>query len=201
MKSEQHSNSPTFDAVKAYYRKLVPAFSDAELTALEQCLLVRTIPKGDFLVKAGQVCKYVSFINKGLTRLYYTVDGKDISIGFVGEGDYTSEYESFLSRTPATQNIGTLTDVEVIDLGFDDMQRLYQQYPAFQEFGRKIAESLFIMLNQRNTALLALSPEERYLNMISRDYRLMQQVPQYMLASFIGVTPEHLSRIRKKISS
>lgn len=187
--------------IKAYYRKLVPHISEPELEALEDCLSIRQVPKGDFLVEAGQVCKYVSFLNKGLARLYYTVDGKDISIGFVGEGEYTSEYESFLTRKPAMQNIEALTDVESVDLGIDDMQRLYRQYPVFQEFGRKIAEMLFIMLNQRNTALLALTPEDRYRNMIAANSGLLQQVPQYMLASFIGVTPEHLSRIRKKMSS
>jgi len=189
-----------FDAIKAYYRKLVPHITDDELSVLQECLTVRQIPKGDFLVKAGQVCQHVSFINIGLVRLYYTVDGKDISIGFAGEGEYTSEYESFLTRRPASQNIGALTDVEVIDLGIDDMQRLYKQFPVFQEFGRKIAEFLFIMLNRRNTALLALTPEDRYRNMIANNFLLLQQVPQYMLASYIGVTPEHLSRIRKKMS-
>ena len=189
-----------FDAIKAYYRNLVPTITEEELSVLQECLSVRHIQKGDFLVKAGQICKNVSFISKGLVRLYYTVDGKDISIGFAGEGDYTSEYESFLTRSPAAQNIGALTDVEVIDLGIDDMQRIYNQFPVFQEFGRKIAELLFIMLNRRNTALLALTPEDRYRNMIANNSRLLQQVPQYMLASYIGVTPEHLSRIRKKMS-
>jgi CRP-like cAMP-binding protein len=190
-----------FEAIKAYYRNLVPRLTDAELDALEACLLVRDIPKGEFVVRAGQVCKYVSFVNKGLVRLFYTFDGKDISIGFAGEGEYTAEYESFLTRRPAAQNIEALTDTQVIDLGFDDMQRLYQQYPAFQEFGRKISEMLFVLLNQRNTALLALTPEERYRNMIAGNPQLLQQVPQYMLASFIGVTPEHLSRIRRKMSA
>jgi CRP/FNR family transcriptional regulator, anaerobic regulatory protein len=190
-----------FEAIKSYYRKLVPHIRESELEALESCLSVRQIAKGDFLVKAGQVCKHVSFINSGLVRVYYTTDGKDISIGFAGAGDYTSEYESFLTLKPAAQNIGALTDVEVIDLAFNDMQRLYKQYPVFQEFGRKIAEFLFIMLNQRNTALLATSPEDRYKNMIANNSALLQQVPQYMLASYIGVTPEHLSRIRKKMSS
>jgi CRP-like cAMP-binding protein len=190
-----------FAAIIAYYRNMVPHISEDEIAALESCLSVRQIPKGGFLVRAGQVCQHVSFLNKGLARLYYTFDGKDISIGFVGAGQYTSEYESFLTRKPAAQNIGALTDVEAIDLSFDDMQRLYKQYPVFQEFGRKIAELLFIMLNQRNTALLALSPEDRYRDMIANNSQLLQEVPQYMLASFIGVTPEHLSRIRKKMSA
>lgn len=190
-----------FEAIKAYYRNLVPQISEAELAALEACLSVRQVQKGDFLVEAGQVCQYVSFLNSGLARLYYTFDGKDISTGFVHAGEYTSEYESFLTRKPATQNIGALSDLEVVDLGFDDMQRLYKQYLVFQEFGRKIAEMLFIMLNQRNTALLVLSPEDRYRRMLADNPGLFQEVPQYMLASFIGVTPEHLSRIRKKMSS
>jgi len=190
-----------FSAIRSYYRNVVPHAGEAELDALQECLTIRHIAKGDFMVKAGQVCQYVSFLNEGLARLYYTVNGKDISIGFVGKGEYTSEYESFLTRRPATQYIGALTDVEVVDLAYDDMQRLYKEYPVFQEFGRKMAEMLFVMLNQRNTALLALTPEERYRNMIVNKPLLLQQVPQYMLASFIGVTPEHLSRIRRKMSS
>ena len=190
-----------FEAIRSYNRNLVPRLSDDDLAALEECLSVRDIQKGDFLVRAGQVCKCVSFVNKGLVRLYYTIDGKDISIGFAAAGDYTAEYESFLTRKPAAQNIGALSDAQVIDLAFDDMQRLYRENPAFQEFGRKIAEFLFISLNQRNTALLALTPEDRYRNMIANNPQLLQQVPQYMLASWIGVTPEHLSRIRKKMSS
>jgi CRP/FNR family transcriptional regulator, anaerobic regulatory protein len=190
-----------FDSIRAYYQRLVPRITGSDLDALESCLIVRKFHKGDVIIRCGQICNYVSYVNSGLTRTYYTINGKDVSIGFVGAGDYNAEYESFLTRKPAAQNIDALTDVELIDLGFDDMQRLYRDYPVYQEFGRKIAELLFIMLNQRNTALLALTPEDRYRNMIANDARLMQQVPQYMLASFIGVTPEHLSRIRKKISS
>lgn|SRR5688572_18576507 len=189
-----------FEAIHAYYLNLVPRLSKADLEALDKCLVVRRIPKGDFLVKAGQVCRFVSFLNSGLARLYYNLEGKDISIGFVLPGQYTSEYESFLTQKPAGQSIDALTDLEVIDLGYNDMQRLYKDFPAYQEFGRKIAEMLFIYLNQRTTALLAMSPEERYRHMIADQPALLQQVPQYMLASFIGVTPEHLSRIRKKIS-
>ena len=189
-----------FETIHAYYLNLVPHLSTVELDKLDACLTVRQIPKGGFIVKAGQVCHHVSFLTKGLARLFYNFGGKDISIGFVLPGQYTSEYQSFLTRSPAAQSIDALEDVEVIDLGYNDMQQLYKEFPAFQEFGRKIAEMLFIFLNQRNTALLSLSPEDRYRHMIANDPILLQQVPQYMLASFMGVTPEHLSRIRKKIS-
>jgi len=189
-----------FEAIHAYYKTLVPRLTAADLAVLDECLSVRNFAKGDYIVKAGQVCHYVSFINKGLVRMFYTFEGKDISIGFVVAGQYTAEYESFLTRAPAAQSIDALTDVELIDLNYNDMQQLYKDHPVFQEFGRKIAEMLFIYLNQRNAALLSLSPEDRYRHMIANEPLLLQQVPQYMLASFIGVTPEHLSRIRKKIS-
>jgi CRP-like cAMP-binding protein len=190
-----------FEAIKAYYLRLVPQLTETEWADFEQYLVVKQLQKGRFIVKAGQVCNYVSFINSGLVRLYYTVDGKDISIGFARAGDYTSEYESFLMRKAAAQNIEALTDCEVIDLAYEDMQTMYKRHSNFQEFGRKIAELLFIMLNERNTALLVLSPEERYRQMIQSNPHLLQVVPQYMLASYIGVTPEHLSRIRKKMAA
>ncbi|HEX8278110.1 MAG TPA: Crp/Fnr family transcriptional regulator [Segetibacter sp.] len=188
-----------FAKIKAYYKKLVPAITDTELGALEECLTIRRIEKGGFLVRQGQVCNYVTFINEGLVRIFYNADGKDVAIGFIAENEYTSEYESFLTRKPAAQNIDVLSDAVLIDLAYNDVRQLYKTYPSFQEFGRKIAEHLFIMLNQRNTSLLILSPEERYRYMIEKNDVLLQQVPQYMLASYIGVTPEHLSRIRKKM--
>lgn len=189
-----------FEAIRTYYKNLVPGITNEDLNALEAALVVKEIKKGEYLVKEGHVCRNVSFVNYGLLRIYYQVDGKDFSIGFVSKGDYTSEYESFLTRAPAAQNIEALADSQVVDLNYDSMQQLYKSHPVFQEFGRKIAEFLFIMLNRRNTALLVLSPEERYRQMIENNPSLMQQVPQYMLASYIGVTPEHLSRIRRKMT-
>ncbi len=173
--------------------------TENEWLAMQEVLTVKQIKKGGYLIKEGQVCNHVSFINRGLVRLFYNSNGKDISVGFLPENNYVSEYESFLTRLPATQNIDALTDTEVIDLSYDNMQPLYKHYPVFQEFGRKMAEALFIMLNQRNTALLVLSPEQRYCHMVI-ETNLHQIVPQYMLASFIGITPEHLSRIRKKLA-
>lgn len=189
-----------FEAIHQYYRKLVPAFSDDELAELDSCLTIRHIPKGGYVVRAGQVCRCVSFVNKGVVREFYTADHKDVSVGFFLSGDYVAEYESFLTQAPAAASIDILEDAEIVDLDYAGMQRLYQISPNFQVFGRKMVEGLFIYLNRRNTALLSLTPEERYRQMIADQHELLQRVPQYMLASFIGVTPEHLSRIRKKMS-
>jgi uncharacterized spore protein YtfJ len=81
------------------------------------------------------------------------------------------------------------------------MQTLYNEKPVFQIFGRKIAEILFIMISTQTNNLLTLTPEERYRKLLDTQPYIIQRVPQYMIASYIGITPEHLSRLRKKMTS
>ena len=98
------------------------------------------------------------------------------------------------------ESIDVLEDAELLSLNYEQMMMLYKNYPVFETFGRKIAEQLYVWISQRCTALLLLTPEQRYLRMIENNSSLPQQIPQYMLATYIGVTPEHLSRLRKKLS-
>lgn len=188
-----------FQNIKAYYYRMMPHLTDADWQALEERLTIKTYKKGDYIVKQGDVCNYVYFINTGFLRFYKIVDGKEISTGFIGANEYVSSYDSFLKRQPAFENLEVLDDAELHCLSYDDMQFLYKHYPVYQMFGRVIAEQLFIWINDRTNALLLLTPEQRYDNMIKNESELLQRVPQYMLASYIGVTPEHLSRIRKKM--
>jgi CRP-like cAMP-binding protein len=118
----------------------------------------------------------------------------------VNEHNYISQYDSFLLQQPSPANIDALEDTEVVNLSYADMQRLYVERPVFQIFGRKIAEMLFIMLTTQTTRLLTLPPEERYGVLVEQQPYVVQRVPQYMIASFIGITPEHLSRLRRKLS-
>jgi CRP-like cAMP-binding protein len=128
------------------------------------------------------------------------VDGREICTGFAKEGEYLSEYDSFLTQTPASQSMDVLEDTVAINLPYEKMQELYRNYPIYNQAGRKIAEGLFILISRYNTRLLTLIPEDRYQYIVDNQYHLIQRVPQYMLASFIGISPEHLSRIRKKMA-
>ena len=189
-----------FTKVKAYYTKLLPQISEDDWKMLSEKFTTQLLKKGDMIVRNGEVCRYVSFINKGLVRIYYIVDGKEINTGFICENEYISEYTSFLTRQPAAQNLDVLEDTELINLTYNDMQLLYKSNPVFEIFGRKIAEYLFILTSMQTTQLLILSPEARYKNLLTQQQHIIQRVPQYMIASYIGITPEHLSRIRKKMS-
>ena len=188
-------------AIKAYYKSLIPDLKDDDWSAVEERLTIQHLKKGEFLTRQGETSRTVSFINKGLVRIFYVADGKEISTGFVPENQYISCYSSFLTQTPSAENIDAIEDSELVNLSFDDIQFLYRQKPVFETFGRKIAEMLFIMVSSQITRQLSLSPEERYQSIVENQPYVIQRVPQYMIASYIGISPEHLSRIRKKMSS
>lgn len=188
-----------FNNIKKYYISKLPNLNNEEWLAVEKCLKVKHLKKGEHIIKQGEICNHVSYINKGFVRVYMSADGKEISTGFMMQDQYISAYESFLTRQPSNENIDVLQDTELLQLSYDDMQKVFEKYPIYQIFARKVAEHLFIHISQRTTALQLLSPEQRYQNMIEKGSLLPQQIPQYMLASYIGVTPEHLSRIRKKM--
>jgi CRP/FNR family transcriptional regulator, anaerobic regulatory protein len=190
-----------FTAIKAYYKKLIPHLQEEDWNALEARLTVQHLKKGEFLTRQGETSRTVSFINKGLVRMFYVADGKEICTGFVPENEYISCYASFLTQTPSIENIDALEECELINLSYDDIQFLYKQYPVMEIFGRKIAEMLFILVSSQITRQLALAPEERYQSIVQTQPFIIQRVPQYMIASFIGITPEHLSRIRKKMTT
>ncbi len=186
--------------IKAYYKNILPNLSEEDWERLTPCFTIQQLKKGDYLTRSGEVCKQVSFVNKGLLRFFYVVDGREICTGFVQENNYLAQYDSFLTRQPSAGNIDALEECELINLSSDDIQNLYKAIPIFETFGRKIAEMLFIIIMTQTNRLLTLSPEERYQVVLEEHPYIIQRVPQYMIASFIGITPEHLSRLRNKMT-
>lgn len=189
-----------YQSIKAYYRKLIPELQEHEWHAIAEKFTTQHLKKGELLTRQGETCRQVSFINKGLLRFYYNLDGKEISTGFMQQGEYIAQYDSFLMQQPSKGNVDALEDAELINLSYEDVQSIYRSYPVFQIFGRRIAEMLFIMIVNQTTNLLTMSPEERYLFVTDNEPFIIQRVPQYMIASYIGITPEHLSRLRRKRS-
>jgi CRP-like cAMP-binding protein len=190
-----------FQNLYKYCVNLVPNFNTNDWAAMEKRITVKTVAKGEIIFNQGEIGNTVSYINKGLVRLFVASENKNISTGFLGTDMFVSPYESFLNRLPSIESMDAMVDTELFELSYESVQYLYENYPNCQTLGRIIAEQLFIFISQRSNALLLLTPEQRYLEMIANADPILQQVPQYMLASYIGVTPEHLSRIRKKMAS
>jgi CRP-like cAMP-binding protein len=163
-------------------------------------LQVKQFKKKELILQQGQVCSFVYFINKGCMRYYYIVDGNENTAQFFFENSWYTDFDSFLSGKPSKLNIQALEKAELVMLSSKDMQQLYTEIPKFEKLGRQMAENAFLGVRQRNEMLENFSAEERYLKLLKERPKVIERIPQHYIASHLGIKPESLSRIRKKIA-
>ncbi|ASS49106.1 MAG: Crp/Fnr family transcriptional regulator [Candidatus Fluviicola riflensis] len=163
-------------------------------------LEVRHYNKKEVILQEGKVCNYTYFINKGCLRYYYIIEGKENTAQFFFENAWYTDFESFLSGKPTKQNIEALEKTELLLLSSKDLKEVYNEIPKFERLGRQMAENAFLGVRHRNEMLENHSAEERYLMLIKERPKVFERIPQHYIASYLGIQPESLSRIRKKIS-
>ena len=189
-----------YEAITKSLRKLVD-FTDEELFLFMQKLKPVSLKKYAFYLKKGQVCKGMVLVYKGGLR-YFSGDEKgDYTIGFAFEGEWIGDYESFLLQLPSPDFIEAIEDCELFTLSYADMQALYQQSQRFERFGRLIAEKLFIDTAKTKRNLMIQSAEKRYVELLNTQPHIFERLPQHLIASYLGIQPQSLSRIRAKISN
>lgn len=186
--------------IKEYITKFVE-YSDEELSVFLNSQKKRVIPKGGYLMEAGQVCDYVAFINKGYFRSFCVINNTEETYNFSFEGNFFTDYPSFLTRAPSNETHQALVDCEVLTISHADMQRGYLETPAMEKFGRLMAEFIIIGIAERNRSMLFMSPEQRYLNLMKTRPKVIANIPQHYIASYLGIQPESLSRIRKRLAT
>jgi CRP/FNR family transcriptional regulator, anaerobic regulatory protein len=186
----------TYPLLKKYNDQL-HAFSDEEWQVLEQKHTLKFLKKGDYLIKEARICEAVSFIGKGIFVAYYKADKKKRVRGFFTEGNYISDYRSFLTQQPATTIVQAAEDCEVLQISHKKLQECYTLNTVYETWGRKMAEQSYIAMFDRMQALTLLTYKERYAQLQQKNSDVLQRVPQYMIASYLGITPEALSRLRK----
>lgn len=194
------SGMPTneYTQLRNFIESILP-ITDDEWSFHRNLLSRRRLFKGEFLIQVGEVCNHVSFINRGSLRAYWDVEGYENTKNFFFENEYASDYESFLSRKPSGINVRAMEDCELVELDYDGVQKLYEQHPVWQKYGRLIAETLFVHMARRSRDLLSKTPEELYLDLINNRPHVIERMPLQYIASFLGVKPESLSRIRKRV--
>lgn len=160
----------------------------------------KSIKKNDLFLAEGQVCKQVGFIIKGLMRYYINHNGEDKTYAFAQEGDFVCNNESFIPQSPSTKIIQALEDCEIVQISFADLQLFYKSIDEGERFGRLIIEQVFIQTLQDLSSFYTDTPESRYEKFIKQHPDLQQRISQYYIASYVGVKPQSLSRIRKRIS-
>jgi CRP-like cAMP-binding protein len=175
------------------------SFSANEKQMLENAFTFRQVPKKFKLAEEGKVAKELYFINKGLVRLYYTKDGEEITGFIFKENLFAGSYDSFLSQLPGIQTLETLEDCDLLVISKKRLEELYEQLPKMHIVARKIAEQRFINSQQILSSFIMDNPEERYRKFEKNHGDLLLRVPHHMIASFLGITPVSLSRIRKRL--
>lgn len=156
--------------------------------------------KGEHLLRVGQVCDHVCFLGTGLVRAYRIHDGEDLTEQFFFESNYATEYESFLTRAPSTVGIVAMEPTTLLLFNHADLQKLYTTSAMAERMGRLIAEHIFTGSARRTRSLLFDTPEQRYLALIKERPKVMARVPQKYIASYLGLKPESLSRIRARLA-
>jgi CRP-like cAMP-binding protein len=172
--------------------------SDVELEDITSKFKSKSVKKNNFLLRQGETCKDLVFVEKGCLRLYYVKDGVEVSVWFAFQQSSAIEIYSFISENPSNYFIQAIEDSEVLYLPKTEINKLYRYHPKMQEMMRNFWEDVILNLINRFTALQKDSAEKRYLDLLNMPAYL-ETIPQKYLASFIGVTPTSLSRIRKQI--
>jgi CRP-like cAMP-binding protein len=175
--------------------------SPAEIELVQSLFKEKIYKKGDFFLAEGQICKQVGFVAKGLMRYYINHDGEEKTYAFSQENDYVCNYESFLPQSPSSKIIQALEDCDVMVISQTNLQILYANVREGERFGRIAIEKVFIPLLKDITSVYTETPELRYQRFIENHADLKQRISQYHIASFVGVKPQSLSRIRKRISN
>lgn len=162
-------------------------------------LIVKNYRKKELILKEGNVCKYAYFINSGCLRYYYNINGEENTAQFFFENGWYTDYDSFLTGKPSKQNIEALEKSELLLISIEDLQELYKEIPKFERMGRMMAESSFLGIRQRNEMLGNHTAEERYIALMNERPKVFERIPQHYIASYLGIKPQSLSRIRKRI--
>jgi CRP-like cAMP-binding protein len=189
-----------FSLLRAHIEKRVH-LTDEEFSIITKYFVPKSLKKHQFLLNEGDVCKNLGFVNSGCLR-EYTIDSKGTEhiIQFAIEDWWVSDLHSFLSGLPATYNIDALQDSEVLLLEKSAREELLDNCPKMERFFRLLIEANQVATHQRIADSLGASAEERYLKFIKTYPKLFEQVPQNQIASYLGITPQSLSRIRKELS-
>ena len=172
----------------------------SELDILLSRFEERIVKKKTAILKSGKIAKEVYLVIEGCLRLYYEKDGEDLSAYFFTEGMFAGAYDSFTSQQPSRHSIEAIEDSTILVISYVDWMTLFEEFPWMNEFVRKVIERRFIALHQLFTSYILDSPEERYMHLLKNYPDLINRVPQHQLATFLGITPVSLSRIRNRVS-
>ena len=187
------------DAIVSFMKSIMQ-MDENDIDLLIPILQYRKIKKNELLLKEGDVCKNVYFMSLGFFRMFYVdYNGNEINYRFAGKNAFVVDFQSFILQKPSHFYWQAMEDSHLVALPHTEIHKLYRASEKWNNFGRLIAERVYLQLNERVEMLLFMSPEERYAHLLNTQPELFSQVSQFNLSSYLGVKPESLSRLRKRI--
>ena len=186
--------------IKLYLDKIA-SISSSDWNFFISKLHRRIITKKSVFIKVNQIENHISFIESGIVRLFIPSNNpeKEITFGFSFKNQFVSAYDSFLTQSPSNYQLQALTETALLSISYKDLQSVYKSTQIGNFIGRLTAEDLFLIKSKREQNLLNLNAEQRYLKLFKERPELLKSVPLKYISSYIGVTAQALSRIRKRL--
>ncbi|SFC23137.1 cAMP-binding domain of CRP or a regulatory subunit of cAMP-dependent protein kinases [Flagellimonas taeanensis] len=172
--------------------------SEEELSALKSIMKEESLEKNGMFLSSGQVCNKLAFISKGAMRLFYDSPDKEVCNDFFFENSMVGSLASFLSQTPSIVNIAAIEPCTLFVLHREDVIRLVADHESLNKMAQVILQEQLLRAEKREAALLGVNPEERFKNLMEVHPKIFKRIPLHYVASYLGITPETLSRYRTK---
>jgi len=182
--------------IRGFVEQMAP-FSDQEWYEFWSRMDFAEFKKNEFLLKSGQVENYLNFLVSGIARLFLDTEKKEFTLRFNFPNMFFNAYSSFFTRTPSCYSIEAITDIRLYRMSFDRLEELYKVTSNAAIVGRRALEYFYLLKEQREIRLLCYTAEENYRELQQEQPDLIQLIPQKYLASYLGITPQSLSRIRR----
>lgn len=174
------------------------SLTEEEELAIENSIPIKTFTKGTYLLKQGQVAIESYFIIEGCIREYELIGGEEKTTAFFTEHQSVANFNSLVNKIPSKQNFICSEATTVAILNEEKEKKLYRKFPRFETFCRTGMEKMMGEKQEELTEFITLKPEQQYLKLQTERPDLLHRVPQYQIASYLGIEPETLSRIRKR---
>ena len=179
--------------------KICP-MSVEDFDLLQAAAIPMQVSKKENLLTQGELCTNIYFVTSGFFRMFYVdLEGNEINNRFTEANNFMVDFQSFLTQKPSRYYWQAMQDSQVLAFPFQEVQRLYASSAAWQKLGRLITERVYLELNERVEMLQFMSPEQRYQNLMDTRPELFNQISQFHMASYLGIKPESLSRLRKRL--
>ncbi|MCB0697433.1 MAG: Crp/Fnr family transcriptional regulator [Chitinophagaceae bacterium] len=178
----------------------IARLSPEEKELITKAFKPMSLTKGAFFLKEGEMDKYIGFIKTGLVRYFVYKNDEEATFEFTKEGEFIADYQSFNNHIKTVQNIQAIENCELLVINYEDVQYIFNNIPHGNLLGRIIIEHRFDVMVGQLLSIYMHNQEERYKKFMANYTDLAQRIPQYLIASYVGVKPQSLSRIRKRFA-